>query len=282
MLIIYGILFIIVENRNKGKESKINSLKDITFKTAVIIGIFQVLALIPGTSRSGATILGAILIGTSRNIAAEFTFFLAIPVMVGASLYKLLKFVMSGAIIAANEYIILAVGMITAFIVSILAIKFLMNYIKKNDFKSFGIYRIVLGILVVALEVVVAFLLRPVMYVAFDADFARSRGVPVASVSYIMAIFVALAIVFCIRSVGIVLLISLLTVPAVIVNTVTQRFGRIMLWASVVAVVGNMAGLYISYVMNVPAGAATIFIFALALIIIKLLHLYFRNKARTQ
>ena len=148
MLIIYRILFIIVENRNKGKESKINSLKDITFKTAVIIGIFQVLALIPGTSRSGATILGAILIGTSRNIAAEFTFFLAIPVMVGASLYKLLKFVMSGAIIAANEYIILAVGMITAFIVSILAIKFLMNYIKKNDFKSFGIYRIVLGILV--------------------------------------------------------------------------------------------------------------------------------------
>lgn len=141
---------------------------------------------------------------------------------------------------------------------------------------------IVLGILVVALAVVVAFLLRPVMYVAFDADFARSRGVPVASVSYIMAIFVALAIVFCIRSVGIVLLISLLTVPAVIVNTVTQRFGRIMLWASVVAVVGNMAGLYISYVMNVPAGAATIFIFALALIIIKLLHLYFRNKARTQ
>ena len=141
---------------------------------------------------------------------------------------------------------------------------------------------IVLGILVVALAVVVAFLLRPVMYVAFDADFARSRGVPVASVSYIMAIFVGLAIVFCIRSVGIVLLISLLTVPAVIVNTVTQRFGRIMLWASVVAVVGNMAGLYISYVMNVPAGAATIFIFALALIIIKLLHLYFRNKARTQ
>ena len=148
MLIIYGILFIIVENKNKGKESKINSLKEITFKTALIIGVFQVLALIPGTSRSGATILGAILIGTSRNIAAEFTFFLAIPVMVGASLYKLLKFVMSGAIIAANEYIILAVGMITAFIVSIVAIKFLMNYIKKNDFKSFGIYRIVLGILV--------------------------------------------------------------------------------------------------------------------------------------
>ncbi len=148
MLIIYGILFIIVENRNKGKESKINSLKEITFKTALIIGIFQVLSLIPGTSRSGATILGAILIGTSRNIAAEFTFFLAIPVMVGASLFKLLKFVMSGAVITANEYIILAVGMITAFIVSILAIKFLMSYIKKNDFKLFGVYRIILGILV--------------------------------------------------------------------------------------------------------------------------------------
>lgn len=141
---------------------------------------------------------------------------------------------------------------------------------------------IALGVLVVLLAVIVAFFLRPVMYVAFDADFARSRGVPVAAVSYAMAVIVALAIVFCIRSVGIVLLISLLTVPAVIVNTVTQRFGKIMLWASVVAVVGNVAGLYLSYRMNVPAGAATIFLFAIALIIIKLLHLYLRNKARTQ
>ena len=152
MLIIYGILFIIVENRNKGKESKIKTLKDITYKTALIIGIFQILALIPGTSRSGATILGAILIGTSRDVAAEFTFFLAIPVMVGASLFKLLKFVKNvvelGIVVTSAEYITLVVGMATAFIVSIFAIKFLMNYIKKNDFKAFGIYRIVLGLLV--------------------------------------------------------------------------------------------------------------------------------------
>ena len=152
MLIIYGILFIIVENRNKGKESKIKTLKDITYKTALIIGIFQILALIPGTSRSGATILGAILIGTSRDVAAEFTFFLAIPVMVGASLFKLLKFVKNvvelGIVVTSAEYITLVVGMVTAFIVSIFAIKFLMNYIKRNDFKAFGIYRIVLGLLV--------------------------------------------------------------------------------------------------------------------------------------
>lgn len=148
MLIIYGILFIIVENRNKGKESKVNTLKELTFKSALIIGVFQVLSLIPGTSRSGATILGAILIGTSRDIAAEFTFFLAIPVMVGASLYKLLKFIVAGAVITSFEYVILAVGLVTAFVVSVFAIKFLMNYIKKNDFKAFGIYRIVLGILV--------------------------------------------------------------------------------------------------------------------------------------
>ena len=154
MLIIYGILFIIVEKRNKDKDSKITTLKDLTFKTAAIIGIFQVLSLIPGTSRSGATILGAILIGTSRDIAAEFTFFLAIPVMIGASLYKLLKFVVGGAVIGAAEGIILAVGLTTAFVVSIFAIKFLMNYIKKNDFKAFGIYRIVLGILVIGAALV--------------------------------------------------------------------------------------------------------------------------------
>ena len=148
MLILYGVLFIIVENKNKDKKAKINSLKDITFKTALIVGVFQLLALIPGTSRSGATILGAILIGTSRDIAAQFTFFLAIPVMVGASLYKVLKFIVKGAVITNSEIIILVVGVITAFIVSIIAIKFLMNYIKKNDFKAFGVYRIVLGIIV--------------------------------------------------------------------------------------------------------------------------------------
>lgn len=148
MLILYGILFIIVEKRNKGKESKINSLKDITLKTAAIIGVFQVLALIPGTSRSGATILGAILIGTSRDIAAEFTFFLAIPVMAGASLYKLLKFVVKGVAMTTTELGVLAFGTITAFIVSMIAIKFLMRYIKKNDFTAFGWYRIILGIIV--------------------------------------------------------------------------------------------------------------------------------------
>lgn len=145
MLIIYGIAFIIIENRNK--KANITELKNLTFRTALIIGIFQLLALIPGTSRSGATILGGILIGTSREIAAEFTFFLAIPVMFGASLLKLLKF---GLAFTSQEMAILVVGLITAFIISIIAIKFLMNYIKKNDFKAFGYYRIILGILVLA------------------------------------------------------------------------------------------------------------------------------------
>lgn len=144
-LIIYGILFIIVEKYNKNKSSKVTTLKDLTYKTALFIGIFQVLALIPGTSRSGATILGAILIGTSRNVAAEFTFFLAIPVMFGASLLKILKF---GLFFTNSELIILLIGMLTAFLVSIFAIKFLMKYIKNHDFQVFGYYRIVLGILV--------------------------------------------------------------------------------------------------------------------------------------
>ncbi|MGL4343890.1 MAG: undecaprenyl-diphosphate phosphatase [Cellulosilyticaceae bacterium] len=147
MLIIYGVLFIWVENRNKDKVAKITKLEDITYKTALLIGIFQVLALIPGTSRSGATIIGAILIGTSRFVAAEFTFFLAIPVMAGASLLKLLKF---GLAFTGMELTILLTGMIVAFVVSILAIKFLMGYIKKHDFKAFGYYRIVLGVIVIA------------------------------------------------------------------------------------------------------------------------------------
>ncbi len=147
-LIIYGILFIIIEKKNKGKESRVKNLKEISIKDALIIGIFQILALIPGTSRSGSTIIGGLLVGVSREIAAEFTFFLAIPVMVGASAYKLLKFIMKGAVITSSELIILIIGCLVAFIVSIFAIKFLMNYIKKNDFKAFGVYRIVLGILV--------------------------------------------------------------------------------------------------------------------------------------
>lgn len=144
-LIVYGILFIIIENRNKNIKSKVNDLGQISYKTAIIIGIFQVLSLIPGTSRSGATILGAILIGTARTVAAEFTFFLAIPVMFGASLVKMLKF---GFAFTSPEIIALLTGMVVAFIVSILAIKFLVGYIKKHDFKVFGWYRIVLGIIV--------------------------------------------------------------------------------------------------------------------------------------
>ncbi|MGH4052722.1 MAG: undecaprenyl-diphosphate phosphatase [Clostridium sp.] len=145
-LIVYGILFIVIERKHKNIKPKINTLSQITYKTAIIIGAFQVLALIPGTSRSGTTILGAILIGTSRTVAAEFTFFLAIPVMFGASLLKIIKF---GLIFTNTEFIILLTGMIAAFIVSILSIKFLMGYIKKHDFTAFGWYRIILGIIVI-------------------------------------------------------------------------------------------------------------------------------------
>ena len=152
MLILFGILFIIIENYNKGKSPKINSLSKITYTVAIMIGIFQLIAAVfPGTSRSGATIVGALLIGVSRTIAAEFTFFLAIPVMLGASALKLVKFgLKTGFVMTGSELTILLVGMIVAFIVSILAIKFLMSYIKNNDFKVFGWYRIVLGILVLA------------------------------------------------------------------------------------------------------------------------------------
>ena len=146
MLIIYGILFIIIENRNKDKEPVINSFDDFTYKTAFLIGVFQVLALIPGTSRSGVTILGAILLGTSRTIAAEYSFFLSIPVMFGASALKLWKF---GLDFTSEELAVLLFGMLTAFVVSILAIRFLLGYIKKNDFKAFGWYRIILGTVVI-------------------------------------------------------------------------------------------------------------------------------------
>jgi undecaprenyl-diphosphatase len=144
-LIFYGILFIVIENRNKDKEALIKTLPQLTYKTAFLIGLFQVLSLIPGTSRSGATIIGAILIGTSRTVAAEFTFFLSIPVMFGASFIKLIKF---GFNYTSLEAAILITGMLVAFIVSMLAIRFLMNYVKKHDFKVFGWYRIVLGIIV--------------------------------------------------------------------------------------------------------------------------------------
>jgi len=144
-LIVYGVLFIVVENYNRKKRPRVASLDNITWSLAIGIGIFQVLSLIPGTSRSGATILGAILLGASRSVAAEFSFFLGIPVMFGASLLKLVKF---GFAFSGAEIVLLLTGMAVAFLVSILAIKFLMNYIKRNDFKPFGYYRIILGVLV--------------------------------------------------------------------------------------------------------------------------------------
>lgn len=147
-LIIYGVAFILIEIRNRNKEFKITDVRAMTFKTALIIGLFQVLALIPGTSRSGATIVGAMLIGTSRTAAAEFTFFLAIPVMAGASLVKILKFVSDGTGFTQNELYMLIIGMLVAYLVSMLVIKFLMSYIRKHDFKPFGVYRIILGIAV--------------------------------------------------------------------------------------------------------------------------------------
>ena len=144
-LIVYGVIFIVIENYNKKRTPKITTLKELTFKDAFLIGLFQVLSLIPGTSRSGSTIIGGILIGASREIAAEFTFFLAIPVMFGASFIKLLKF---GLAFTGTELAVLIVGMVVAFVVSVFAIKFLMGYIKKHDFKVFGWYRIILGIIV--------------------------------------------------------------------------------------------------------------------------------------
>ena len=149
MLIVVGIAFILIENRKKGDKSRVNEISDLTYKDALIIGLFQLIAaILPGTSRSGATIIGALLIGISRTVAAEYTFYLAIPVMFGASLLKILKF---GLSFTGMELAVLLIGMIVAFLVSIFVIKFLMNYIKKHDFKVFGWYRIVLGIIVLIL-----------------------------------------------------------------------------------------------------------------------------------
>lgn len=146
-LIIYGVLFIVLENRNKGVEFPIQKTGQITYRTALLIGMFQLLSLIPGTSRSGSTILGAMLLGCARGVAAEFSFFLGIPVMFGASLLKIVKF---GRMFTPAEIGYLVMGMVVAFVVSILSIKFLLSYVRKNDFKFFGYYRIVLGIIVVA------------------------------------------------------------------------------------------------------------------------------------
>lgn len=144
-LIFYGVAFIVIENWNKTRTSKVETLNDITYKTAFFIGMFQVLSIIPGTSRSGATIIGALLLGVSRVAAAEFTFFLAVPVMFGLSALKLIKF---GLSFTGAELAILIIGCVVAYLVSIVVIKFLMGYIKKHDFKIFGWYRIVLGVIV--------------------------------------------------------------------------------------------------------------------------------------
>lgn len=145
MLILYGIAFILIENWNKNRTFKVNDVNEIGYRRAIYFGLFQALAMIPGTSRSGATIIGGLLMGVSRTTAAEFTFFLAIPTMLGASLFKLLK---HGLVFSAEELIVLLLGMAVAFVVSLFAIKFLMSYIKKHDFKIFGWYRIIVGILV--------------------------------------------------------------------------------------------------------------------------------------
>ena len=153
MLIVYGIAFILVESRNKKRTPAVEKLDDITYRTAFIIGLFQVLSMIPGTSRSGATIIGALLIGVSRTAAAEFTFFLAVPTMLGASALKLVKF---GFDFTSQEIIALIIGMAVAFVVSLLCIKFLMSFIKKHDFKVFGWYRIALGIIVLIYFLIIA------------------------------------------------------------------------------------------------------------------------------
>ena len=158
-LIVYGIAFILVERRKQGKflgDSRVNDVFDITYRTALIIGLFQCLSLIPGTSRSGSTILGAILIGVGRAAGAEFSFFMAIPTMLGASAIKMLKFILSGVSATGTEIGVLIVGCVVSFIVSLLVIKGLMQYVRSHSFSAFGVYRIVLGIIVLAYFALIA------------------------------------------------------------------------------------------------------------------------------
>ena len=154
MLILYGVLFILVENRRIAPH--VTRLEQITYREAFIVGVWQMLAIIPGTSRSGATIVGGLLLGLSRACVAEFTFFLAIPVMAGASLLKVVKFVLSGAAMTGTEIAVLVVGCVVAFVVSLAAIRFLMDYVKRHNFKFFGLYRIVLGLIVLAVAAITA------------------------------------------------------------------------------------------------------------------------------
>ena len=154
MLILFGVAFIVIENWNRGRKPRVKSITALTYRDALLIGLFQLIAaILPGTSRSGATIVGALLIGVSRTVSAEFTFFLAIPVMFGASLLKLVR---AGFAFTGSEVLLLVVGMVSAFVVSMLVISFLMGYIRKHDFKVFGWYRIVLGILVLFYFYVIA------------------------------------------------------------------------------------------------------------------------------
>lgn len=154
-LIIYGVLFILLENYYRNRDSKLTDLNKISFQMAFLIGCFQVLSLIPGTSRSGATILGAMLLGASRYVSAEFSFFLAIPTMLGASLLKIVKYVHAGHTFVGDQLAVLLVGMIVSFVVAYLAVKFLLKFIQTHDFKSFGWYRIALGIIVILIGVFV-------------------------------------------------------------------------------------------------------------------------------
>ena len=147
-LVVYGVGFILVEHFKRGKEYRIKDVYDITYKDALIIGSYQVLSLIPGTSRSGSTILGGMLSGVSRTAASEFSFFMAIPIMLGASLLKILKFILAGVSVSGLEIALLFIGIVVSFAVSVVAIKFLMDFVKKHDFTPFGIYRIVLGVVI--------------------------------------------------------------------------------------------------------------------------------------
>ena len=157
-LIVYGVAFIYVERRNAGKRPRIAKVWDIDWRTALLIGAFQCLSLVPGTSRSGSTILGAIMLGVGRSAGSEFSFFMAIPTMLGASAIKLLKFLVSGALFGFGEFVLLLVGTLVSFIVSMVAIKALMNYVRKHSFSAFGVYRIILGAVVLVYFVIKAIL----------------------------------------------------------------------------------------------------------------------------
>lgn len=148
-LILYGVLFILIEELNKKRRSRVEAVEELTYLDAIKIGSFQVLSLIPGTSRSGSTIMGGLISGVSRTVSAEFSFFMAIPVMLGASALKILKFIMDGFVATSDEILLLVIGMVVSFAVSLIAIKFLMDFVKRHDFKPFGIYRIALGAIII-------------------------------------------------------------------------------------------------------------------------------------